>query len=156
MGWGANKQWAVCHYLSSYKRCIVAWAVRDKPWKCHGNQATFSSTSPHSQPYWGQNHHSPYVLCCALQVDCQSALPAITIVCGPMYFHHKVGFLLLISHAFENSVGHCACVSARFVLKSMRVKGRTQNAMFNASEISSILSSSHYNAINGAGFVCYK
>ena len=38
--------------------------------------------------------------------------------------------LLLISLAFEHCVGHCACVSACFVLKSMRVKGRTQNAMF--------------------------
>ena len=34
--------------------------------------------------------------------------------------------MLLISLAFEN----CVCVSAHFVLKSMRVKSRTQNAMF--------------------------
>ena len=42
----------------------------------------------------------------------------------------KDRLMLLISLAFENCVGHCACVSARFVLKSMRVIGRTQNAMF--------------------------
>ena len=43
--------------------------------------------------------------------------------------------VLLISHAFENCVSHWACVSTRFVLKSMRVKGRTQCS--NVSEISS-------------------
>ena len=34
--------------------------------------------------------------------------------------------VLLISHVFGNCVGHCACISACFVLKSMRVKGHTQ------------------------------
>ena len=43
---------------------------------------------------------------------------------------HTQAELLLISLAFENCVGLCACVSTRFVLKSMRVKGHTQNAMF--------------------------
>ena len=37
----------------------------------------------------------------------------------------EVVFILLISHAFENYVGHCTCISTRFVLKSKRVKGRT-------------------------------
>ena len=38
--------------------------------------------------------------------------------------------VLLISLAFENRVGHCACVSTHFLLKSMRVRGHTENAMF--------------------------
>ena len=62
-------------------------------------------------------------------------------VCGT----HLLVPVLLISHAFENCVGRCTCVSAGFVLKSMRVKGRTQNAMFKrkcASEISSIMHTS--------------
>ena len=47
------------------------------------------------------------------------------------------GWVLLISHAFENCVGHCACVSVRFVLKSRGSKVAHKTQCSNASKISS-------------------